>query len=235
MPFALHTCGVTTVSTLHTNSYRTRLPHHYPNPHDPHALQEGRRLRSSRGRLRAARRNTTGKSAPAPPQNRGDRAPRFPLPCPTTSDIRRSNFNARTSRFHHTADSSLGTRSSPFRRRLLSPARREIKPHRPTLAAFSGPASFARVPAQEPHRAVRIILSPRTVNPARRRQQTLPGSRLLRSLPERDCCTAPAGIVPHRHPLRGAAGRSSPALPRRRSPALPSVAGRAVIHLQIPN
>ena len=26
MPFALHTCGVTTVATLHTNSYRTRLP-----------------------------------------------------------------------------------------------------------------------------------------------------------------------------------------------------------------
>ena len=44
--------------------------------------------------------------------------------------------------FHHTADSSLGTRSSPLRRSLLSPARREIQPHCPTLASCSGPASF---------------------------------------------------------------------------------------------
>ena len=41
MPFALHTCGVTTVSTLHTNSYRTRFAHYYPTLHDPHAFKKG--------------------------------------------------------------------------------------------------------------------------------------------------------------------------------------------------
>lgn len=41
MPFALHTCGVTTGTTLHTNSYRTRLPHHHSIFHDPHAFKKG--------------------------------------------------------------------------------------------------------------------------------------------------------------------------------------------------
>jgi hypothetical protein len=48
------------------------------------------------------------------------------------------------------------------------------------------------------------------------------------SPPERDCCVQPpAGFVPHRHRSVRPAERSSPAWPRRRSPAPPSAGCRA--------
>jgi hypothetical protein len=214
MPFALHTCGVTTISTLHTNSYRTRLAHHYPTPHDPHALQEGRRLRSSRGRLRAASRNTTGKKRPA-----------------ATLPLQASEVLTVSAR-----QSSQQTSHSQIAQRLLPPTRRTVS-RTARHCSCSGQASLRPRPGQEHRRAVQKCQCCATTAlflPSNR-HQTLPGSRLPRSLPDRDCYTAPAGIVPHRHPLRGSAGRSSPAWPRRRSPALPSAAGRAVINLQMPN
>jgi hypothetical protein len=74
----------------------TRIPighdwsHHYPTTHDPHALQEGRGLRSSRGRLRAARRNTTGKSAP--PRLCPFRRLKFPIPAsPPPNSLRETD------------------------------------------------------------------------------------------------------------------------------------------------
>lgn len=131
---------------------------------------------------------------------------------------------------------SQQTSHSQIAQRLLPPTRRTVS-RTARHCSCSGPASLRPRPGHEHRRAVQKCQCCATTAlflPSNR-HQTLPGSRLPRSLPERDCCTAPAGVVPHRHPLRGAAGRSSPALPRRRSPALPSVAGRAVIHLQIPN
>ena len=75
-----------------------------------------------------------------------------------------------------TADSSLGTRSSPLRRRLLSPTFRESKPLRPVLAPVAGhPPSPVPAPCTTPgraesfgkNRAIRASLRPAP------RQQTL--------------------------------------------------------------
>ena len=67
------------------------------------------------------------------------------------------------------------------------PTRREVQPHRPTLASCLGPASFRPSPAQEPHRAVRksqaaMPLTKRT-DPA-----LPPRNRLLPAV--KDCCPA---------------------------------------------
>jgi hypothetical protein len=129
MPFALHTCGVTTGFTRYTDSYRTRMAHHCPIAHDPHALQEGRRLRSSRGRLARPAERPLEKALPAagPPLFR-------------TSELRPTPPHSRLRR---------RSRSSPRRRRLLSPARRAVT-HTARPRSCSGPAPCRPCPGQEP-------------------------------------------------------------------------------------
>ena len=144
------------------------------------------------------------------------------FPAPTTSDIRRSNFNALTSRLPPHSRLLPRTRSSPLHRRLLPRARPEIRPHRPTLASCSGPASFARFPAQEPHRPVRIeFITPRQIPPVHPHRQTLSGLRLQRSLPERDCR---AFLQPSRPAPPASARRSRTLL---QSSFAPSLSGSA--------
>ena len=167
MPFALHTCGVTTGFTLHTDSYRTRLPHHYLTAHDPHALQEGRRLRSSRGRLGAASRDTT------------EKAPRRDYASLQASEVLTISDRHTTQQTSH----------SQIAQRLLPPTRRKSAAPPVTVPA-PGQPPCARIPDRSHCRAVQNCQCCATTalfQPSNR-QQTLPGLRLQRSLPGRVCC-----------------------------------------------
>ena len=136
MPFALHTCGVTTATTLHTISYWTRLVHDSPAIHDPHALQEGRRLRSSRGRLARYSETLLKKRRAAAGCNLRLRISEpGPPPIP------------------HAADFSSTPRASSLPQRLLSTTYPQIsRTARRCILLRASP--LRPLPGQEPHRAV---------------------------------------------------------------------------------
>jgi hypothetical protein len=207
-PFALHTCGVTTSFTRHTDSYRTLPVHHYPFGHAPHALQEGRKLRSSSGRL--ARSATTLKEkrlaaqAPASPLRISESV--SPSPAPQTS-LRSSCL------------ATAANTAAPHFRKIAAP---------PVAVPAPGQPPVARTPDRSHRQAVQVVsITAYDGIPA-----SFPAADSFRSPgsenpPERHCRTParrnpPAPSSPVRR-----AGLDSPIGPRRRFPALPPLADRA--------
>ncbi len=206
MPFALHTCGVTTVSTLHTNSYRTRLVHHYPTPHDPHV--------PSRRAKAAQQPRTTWRGKPG--HHLKSAPPRL---CP----LQASEVLAVSAR-----QPSPQTSHSQLAQRLLP----TLPPQVSRIArpcSCSGPASFRPRPGQEP-------LPGRAEMPTLRNDclfQPTAGSRLSPAYGFREACRKETAASTSRRicPAPSSPARRCrtllPAGPRRRFPALPPVVDRA--------
>lgn len=166
MPVALHTCGVTTDSTRHTVSLRTRLLYDSLTAHNPHALQ-GRAKAAQQPRTTHAVTPLEKRSAASLPGvgkcNEGSA-----LPSPGRLFLR-SSFLVTSSKT-----------AVPNRRQSATPS----------VAVPVRACRLRPCPGQEPapDRADFSNGTTRLIHPAGHRQQTLPGLRLQRSLPERDCC-----------------------------------------------